>query len=463
MSKKILRIIILAAGQGTRMLSKTPKVLHKIAGKPMIKYIIDTAMSLKPSIINLIYSDSDKSNLIKSTIKNNFIKWTLQKKQLGTGHAIQQVSSQFSEKEDVLILYGDVPLISAKTLKKMYYKKPKNGLCLITKKINNPCNYGRILRKNGKVIGIIETKDANFKQLLIKEINTGIIIVNSIDLKRWLKKIENKNSKKEYYVTDIVSFAYKEKKQINTISPLYNYEIKGVNNFIELAYIEKIYRSIKIKKLLLSGLKLHDPKRFDIRGNIKHGKDVFIDVNVLIEGKVVLGNDVKIGTGCIIKNSTIGNNCIIHPYSIIEYSEILENCIIGPFAILRQKNKIGSDVKVGNFVEIKQTNLGKLSKVKHLSYLGNSQIGSQVNIGAGTVTCNFNGLKKYNTVIGDNVFVGATSQLIAPIHISKNVTVAAGTTVMKSIKSEGLVYNKKKQMLNKKWKKKILSRKISKN
>lgn len=456
MSKKILRIIILAAGQGTRMFSKTPKVLHKIAGKPMIKYIVDTAMSLKPNIINLIYSD--ESNLIKSTIKNDFITWVLQKKQLGTGDAIKQVSNQFSNKEDVLILYGDIPLISINTLKKMYYAKPKHGLCLITKKINNPSNYGRILRKSGKVMGIVEKKDANFKQLLIKEINTGILIVNSIDLKRWLKKIENKNSQKEYYITDIIGFAYKEKKQISTISPVYNYEIKGINNLVQLAYIEKIYRSIKIKKLLLSGLKIQDPKRFDIRGNIKHGKDVVIDVNVLIKGKVVLGDNVKIGIGCIIKNSIIGNNCIIHPYSIIEHSEVLENCIIGPFAILRKKNKIGSNVKIGNFVEIKQTNLGALSKVKHLSYLGNSQVGKKVNIGAGTITCNFNGLKKYNTVIGNDVFIGASSQLIAPINIANNVTIAAGTTVMKTIKCQGLVYNKKKQISNKKWKNKFFKK-----
>lgn len=452
MSKKIIRIVILAAGKGTRMKSNIPKVLHKINGKPIIQYVVDTAKNFGADIINLIYGHG--GNFIKSVIKDKFVKFILQKQQLGTGHAIKQISDEFSEKEDVLILYGDMPLIALDTLKNLYHAKTKNGICLITKIINKPDGYGRILRKNGKVIGIIEQKDANSIELLIKEVNTGILIANGIDLKRWLKKINNKNSQKEYYITDIISFAHKEGKTINTISPAHRYEIKGINNLLQLYCVEKIFNSIKIKKLLLSGLKLKDPKRFDIRGNISYGKDVVIDINVIIKGKVKLGNYVKIGMGCIIKNSIIGNKCIIKPYSIIEYSEILDNCVIGPFAVLRQYTKIGSNAQIGNFVEIKKTNLGTRSKAKHLAYLGDSKIGKKVNIGAGTVTCNFNGEKKNNTIIGDNVFVGATTQLIAPIIVSNDATIAAGTTVMKSIHSSGLIYNPKKQIQKNNWKRK---------
>lgn len=451
MSKKILRIIILAAGKGSRMESNIPKVLHKLSGQPIIKYVVNTAKSFNPDIINLIYGY--KKDLFNCIANDHLINLVFQKKQLGTGHAIKQVLPQFSDtEEDVLILYGDMPLISINTLRILYKKKPKNGICLLTKKSNKPDNYGRIIRKNGSVIGIVEHKDASSVELLIKEINTGIFIANSNDLKRWIKKIKNNNSQKEYYITDIINFAYEEKKIINTVNPIYDYEIKGINNFLDLSCIERIYQKIQIKKLLLSGVKIEDPKRFDLRGKITYGKDIIIDVNVIIEGQVILGNNIKIGAGCIIKNSIIGDNCVIKPYSIIKYSKILNNCIVGPFAILRKKSQLESGVEIGNFVEIKKSVLGNKSKVKHFSYLGDAKIGKKVNIGAGTVTCNFNGINKHNTIIGDNVFIGSTTQLIAPINISKNSTTAAGTTVMKNVSSYALVYNPKHQCQKFNWK-----------
>lgn len=450
MSKKI-RIIILAAGKGTRMLSNVPKVLHKIAGKPMIQYVIDTAKKFGADIINLVYGFNAK--LIKSTIYDKSINWILQKKQLGTGHAIKQVISHFSDKEDVLILYGDIPLISIETLKKLYKCKPQDGICILTKKLNKPGNYGRILRKKNIVTKIIEKKEANSEELLINEVNTGFIIANSCDLKRWLKKIKNNNTKKEYYITDIVSLASKEGKKIQTISPIYPNETKGVNNILQLSIIEKIYQKLQAKRLLLSGLIIKDYQRFNLYGKLYHGKDVTIDINVIIKGKVFLGNYVKIGAGCIIKNSRIDDYCIIKPYSIIENTIIKKCCKIGPFAVLRKKNYIHSKVQIGNFVELKKTKINKFSKAKHLSYLGDAKIGKKVNIGAGTITCNFDGSKKYKTIIGNNVFIGANSQLIAPINIAKKTTIASGTTVMKNIVSSGLVYNPKTQIQKNNWKK----------
>lgn len=450
MSKKT-RIIILAAGRGKRMVSNIPKVLHKIAGKPMIKYVIDTAKKFGADFINLVYGYNAK--LIKSTINDESIDWILQKKQLGTGHAIQQVVSHFSKNENVLILYGDIPLISVDTLKKLHKFKPCDGICILTKKLNKPGNYGRILRKNNLVTKIIEKKDANYNELLINEVNTGLIIANSCDLKRWLKKINNDNAQKEYYITDIVALAYNEGKKIKTISPIYPNETKGINNILQLSIVEKIYQKIQAKKLLLSGLIIKDYQRFNLSGTIKHGKDVIIDTNVVMEGNIFLGDYVKIGSGCIIKNSSIDDYCIIEPYSIIENTIIKKSCKIGPFAVLRKKNYINAKVQIGNFVELKKTKIDQFSKAKHLSYLGDAQIGKKVNIGAGTITCNFDGSNKYKTIIGNNVFVGATSQLIAPINIAKNVTIAAGTTVMKNVVSSGLVYNTKTQTQKNNWKK----------
>lgn len=434
------------------MESDIPKVLHTIAGKPMIKYILKTVKSIKPDIINIVYGHG--GNLLKSIIHDPSIIWIFQKKQLGTGHAIKQVIPQFSAQEDILIVYGDIPLISIKTLKKLYKKKPKEGICLLTKKLKNPNGYGRILRDiNNKVFKVVESQDANSEELLIKEVNTGIFIANSSDLQRWIKKITNKNTQGEFYLTNIIELAYKEGIKINTIYPIYKNETKGVNNLLQLSYIEKIYQADLTKKLLLSGLKLKDPSRFDIRGTIEHGKNVFIDINVVIKGKVKLGNNVRIGIGCILKDSIVGDNCFIKPYSIIENSELLDNCIIGPFAIILHKSKLESGVKIGNFVEIKKSNIGQKSKARHLSYIGDAKIGKKVNIGAGTITCNFNGINKNNTIIGDNVFIGSTTQLIAPINISNNVTVAAGTTVMKSVASSNLlVYNPKKQIHKSNWK-----------
>lgn len=436
-------VIILAAGKGTRMCSNYPKVLYPIAGKPMIEHLINTVLSLNISKIYLVYN----KNLIlfKSKFKIKSLHWIFQENQLGTGHAVKQVAPYFSDNENILILYGDYPLVRKKTLKKLIKLNLDKQIGLLTTFLKNPKGYGRIIRKNKHVFKIVEEKDIKKNQKNISEINTGVLIVNSNDLKRWLDKIKKNNSQNEYYITDIVLFAYNEGYKINVIHPKRKSEMEGVNNFLQLSSLEKIYQIEQAEKLLLSGVMIIDPLRFDLRGNLKCGKNVIIDINVVIEGNVVLGNNVYIHVGCVLKNCTIGDNSIIYSYTLIDDSIICKNCKVGPFARLRPKTSLKNSVFVGNFVEIKNTILDKYSKVSHLSYLGDSKIGCNVNIGAGVITCNYDGVRKFKTFIDDNVFIGANSQLIAPIYIGKGVTIGAGTTLTDDVKKNGLVLSRVKQ------------------
>lgn len=450
MLKKEIIIVILAAGKGTRMKSSYPKVLHLLGGKTILEHVVKTAQSIKPKKIILVYSHEKK--LMLSKIHDTAIQWIMQKKPKGTGEAILLASQQFSDDEDVLILYGDVPFISIESIKKLQISKKTSTISLLTMKINNPYGYGRILRKKGKVIGIIEEKDASPKEKNIKEIYSGIFIANGKDLKRWLNKINNNNSKKEFYATDIVALAYLEDSFIQTVEPKKHKEILGVNNKLQLSILEKIFQEEQKNKLLIDGVTLTDPSHFILRGTLTHGKNVVIDTGVLFEGNITLGNNVKIGAGCIIKNSSIDNDTNVQEYTIIENVKIGKNCIIGPFAHLRINTLLDKNVQIGNFVEIKDCVIKASSKIKHLSYLGNAEVGSKVNIGAGSITCNYNGIKKSKTIIGDNVFVGSNTQLIAPIKIIKDTTIAAGTIVTKDVNTPCLVYNTKKQKHKTNWK-----------
>lgn len=443
-------VIILAAGKGTRMCSNYPKVLYPIAGKPMIEYLIDTALSLNISKIYLVYNNN--LTFFKSNFKKKSLHWILQKDQLGTGHAVKQVAPYFCKNENILILYGDYPLVRKKTLKKLINLNLNKQIGLLTAFLKNPKGYGRIIRKNGNIFKIVEEKDANEDQKKICEVNTGVLIANSDDLKKWLKKIKNNNSQNEYYITDVIFLAYNEGYKINVIHPKKKSEMESVNDFIQLSLLERIYQIEQAEKLLLSGIMIIDPFRFDLRGNLKCGKNVIIDINVIIEGDVILGDNVHIHVGCVLKNCYIGNNSVIYPYTLIEKSIVCKNCKIGPFARLRPKTNLKNSVCVGNFVEIKNTTLNKHSKASHLSYLGDSKIGCNVNIGAGVITCNYNGIKKNKTVINDNVFIGADSQLIAPIFIDKGVTVGAGTTLTDNVKKDGLVISRIKQKHILSWK-----------
>ncbi|PHM39684.1 GDP-mannose pyrophosphorylase [Xenorhabdus mauleonii] len=442
-------VVILAAGKGTRMYSSLPKVLHLLAGKPMVQHVIDTAMELGTQHVHLVYGHG--GDLMKQTLSNQNLNWVLQAEQLGTGHAMQQAAPHFSDDEDILILYGDVPLIAKDTLERLIEVKPEGGIGLLTAILDNPTGYGRIIRENGEVTGIIEQKDATEEQRKINEINTGILVANGGDLKRWLSKLENNNAQGEYYLTDIIALAHQEGHQIKAVHPSRLSEMEGVNNRLQLSALERIYQSEQAEKLLLAGVMLLDPARFDLRGTLEHGRDVVIDTNVIIEGHVTLGNNVHIGSGCILKNCVIGDGSVVSPYTVIENSELSTECTVGPFARLRPGTKLAEKAHVGNFVEMKKASLGKGSKAGHLTYLGDSEIGSNVNIGAGTITCNYDGANKFKTIIGDDVFVGSDTQLVAPVTIEKGATIGAGTTVTKDVAENDLVISRVKQTHIKNW------------
>ncbi|CAI1214551.1 Bifunctional protein GlmU [Serratia ficaria] len=444
MSNSAMSVVILAAGKGTRMYSDLPKVLHSLAGKPMVQHVIDAAMKLGAQNVHLVYGHG--GDLLKSTLSDGALNWVLQAEQLGTGHAMQQAAPHFADDEDVLMLYGDVPLISVDTLTRLLAAKPQGGIGLLTVKLDDPTGYGRIVRENGEVVGIVEHKDAGEAQRQINEINTGILVANGRDLKRWLGMLSNDNAQGEYYITDIIALAHADGKKIEAVHPARLSEVEGVNNRLQLARLERVYQSEQSEKLLLAGVMLLDPARFDLRGELVHGRDVSIDANVIIEGRVTLGDRVKIGAGCVLKNCAIGDGCEISPYSVLEDAVLEADCTVGPFARLRPGAELAAGAHVGNFVEMKKARLGKGSKAGHLSYLGDAEIGDDVNIGAGTITCNYDGANKHKTIIGDGVFVGSDTQLVAPVSVGKGSTIAAGTTVTRDIGDDELVLSRVKQV-----------------
>lgn len=453
MSNSSLSVVILAAGKGTRMYSDLPKVLHPLAGKPMVQHVIDTALKLGAQNVHLVYGHG--GDLLKEKLSDQPLNWVLQAEQLGTGHAMQQAAPHFSDDEDVLMLYGDVPLISGETLQRLLAAKPQGGIGLLTVKLANPTGYGRIVRENDNVVGIVEHKDATAEQHKINEINTGILVASGRDLKRWLGKLNNNNAQGEYYITDIIALAHQEGHRIEAVHPDRLSEVEGVNNRLQLSALEREYQSEQAQKLLLAGVMLLDPARFDLRGELIHGRDISIDTNVIIEGTVKLGDRVRIGTGCVLKDCVIGDNCEISPYTVIENSTLATECTVGPFARLRPGADLAEKAHVGNFVEMKKARLGKGSKAGHLSYLGDAEIGDNVNIGAGTITCNYDGANKFKTIIGDDVFVGSDTQLVAPVTIGNGVTIAAGTTVTKNVAEKELVLSRVKQTHIQGWKRPV--------
>lgn len=449
MLNNTMSVVILAAGKGTRMYSDLPKVLHTLAGKPMVKHVIDAANDLGARQVHLVYGHG--GDLLKETLSHDNLNWVLQAEQLGTGHAMQQAAPYFNDDEDILMLYGDVPLIAVDTLIRLRDAKPQGGIGLLTVKLDDPTGYGRITRENGKVTGIVEHKDASEAQREIQEINTGILIANGADLKRWLSNLNNNNAQGEFYITDIIAMAYQEGHEIVAVHPERLSEVEGVNNRLQLSRLERVYQAEQAEKLLLAGVMLRDPARFDLRGTLAHGRDVEIDTNVILEGDVQLGHRVKIGAGCVIKNSIIGDDCEISPYSVVEDARLDAACTIGPFARLRPGAELLEGAHVGNFVEMKKARLGKGSKAGHLTYLGDADIGDNVNIGAGTITCNYDGANKFKTIIGNDVFVGSDSQLVAPVTIGHGATIAAGTTVTRNVADNELVISRVPQVHKPGW------------
>ena len=435
--------VILAAGKGTRMYSNTPKVLHTLAGKPMVKHVIDTCNGLGAQNIHLVYGHG--GDQMKATLAEEQVNWALQAEQLGTGHAVDQASAHFADDEKVLVLYGDVPLISAETIENLLDAQPTGGIALLTVVLDNPMGYGRIIRKNGPVVAIVEQKDATDEQKLIKEINTGVMVATGGDLKRWLSGLSNDNAQGEYYLTDVIAAAHDEGRAVEAVHPNSPIEVEGVNDRSQLARLERAYQTEQADKLLKQGVMLRDPSRFDLRGELQCGMDVEIDVNVIIEGSVSIGDNVTIGAGCVLKDCEIDDNTVIRPYSVIEGATVGEDCTVGPFTRLRPGADMRNDSHVGNFVEVKNTRLGEGSKANHLTYLGDAEIGQRVNVGAGAITCNYDGANKFKTIIGDDVFVGSDSQLIAPVTIADGATVGAGSTVTRDVAENELVISRAKE------------------
>ncbi len=446
-----LEIVILAAGKGTRMQSGIPKVLHPLAGKSLIQHVIDTARLLNPQNIHIVIGHGAEQ--VQSAIDNEDLNWVEQQQQLGTAHAVKQVIPYLHKDSDVLILYGDVPLISTTTLQQMREKKQGAELLLLTCEMQQPDGYGRIVRDdNDKIQAIVEQKDADKQILGIREVNSGIMLLGSSKLGEWLQQVDNHNSQNEYYLTDIVALAVKEEARVDAVICKNQREIEGVNNKKQLAELERYYQLQQAYYLMEKGVTLRDPARLDIRGSLQTGRDVEIDINVIFKGDCHLGDGVKIGANCVIRNSVIGDHVIVYDNTLIEDSIIAQDCHIGPFSRLRPGSKLQKAAKIGNYVEIKNATIGEGSKVNHLSYIGDTLMGHAVNIGAGTITCNYDGANKHQTIIGDAVFVGSNTALVAPIHIAKEVTIAAGTTLSKNIEDKCLVVARPKAREIKNWK-----------
>lgn len=438
-----LSVVILAAGKGTRMRSSLPKVLHPVADKPMVGHVIDAARQLHAENIYLIYGFG--GDVLKAQVTGDDLVFVEQKEQLGTGHAVDMASPHINDDEDILVLYGDVPLTKVSTLQSLIAAKPVEGMALLTVKLSDPTGYGRIIRENNQVVGIVEQKDASDEQRLIDECNTGILLANGGDLKHWLSNLSNDNAQGEYYLTDIIAMAHGEGKQITTAHPETEVEVEGANNRVQLAALERAYQARQAEELMVAGASLRDPNRIDIRGNLNVGQEVKIDINCIFEGEVDLADDVVIGANCILKNCTIGKGAEIKPNSIIEDSIIGENASAGPFARIRPGSELKANAHIGNFVEMKKSVLGEGSKAGHLTYLGDAEVGEGANIGAGTITCNYDGVNKSKTIIGDGAFIGSNASLVAPVSIGNMATTGAGSVIVKDVADEELAVARGKQ------------------
>ncbi|NOS74979.1 MAG: bifunctional UDP-N-acetylglucosamine diphosphorylase/glucosamine-1-phosphate N-acetyltransferase GlmU [Methyloglobulus sp.] len=438
--------IILAAGKGTRMCSEIPKILHKIANRSLLEHVYDMSKQLADNQIKIVYGHG--AELVKENLKHLQASWIEQKQQLGTGHAVQQVTDQIGDADTVLILYGDVPLLQLTTVQALLANVGDKSLGLLTVNLTDPKGYGRIIRdSSGRVQKIVEEKDASPDEKLIKEVNTGIMAVKGGKLKSWLGQLKNNNAQGEYYLTDIIEMAVGEKIKVITNQPSTEDEVMGVNNRMQLSHLERVYQLEQAHKLMAQGVTLRDPVRFDIRGNIESlGQDIEIDINVILEGKNTIGSNVIIGANTRIKNSIIGNNVEILDNCIIEDAIIGAGSRIGPFARLRPETVLANNVHIGNFVEIKKSDVAEKSKINHLSYIGDSTVGSNVNIGAGTITCNYDGVNKFRTIIEDGAFIGSATQLVAPVTVGKNATIGAGSTITKDSPENQLTLSRVKQV-----------------
>ena len=423
-----LSAVILAAGQGKRMKSHVPKVLHVLAGRTLLEFVVDAARDAGAEALHVVYGHGGER--VPETLAHLGVNWILQEQQLGTGHAVQQAMPAISDDAVVLVLYGDVPLVDPETLRAVVARAGEESLGLVTVCLPHPAGYGRILRDNGgHVVGIVEEKDADDKQRCIEEINTGIVAVGAARLRRWLNMLDNDNAQGEFYLTDIISLAVREGLRVDTVAPKAPEEVLGVNDRRQLALLERYFQARVAERLMVDGVTLRDPARLDVRGTLVTGQDVTMDVNVIIEGRVVIGNHVTVGPNTYIRDAEIGDHTRIHANCVIEEAQVGGDCQIGPFSRLRPQARLADQVHVGNFVEIKKSDVGAASKVNHLTYVGDSEIGRGVNVGAGTITCNYDGANKHKTVIGDGAFIGSGTELVAPVIVGAGATIGAGSTI----------------------------------
>jgi bifunctional UDP-N-acetylglucosamine pyrophosphorylase/glucosamine-1-phosphate N-acetyltransferase len=442
--KQALSVVILAAGQGKRMQSDRPKVLQPLAGHPLLAHAFETAQALGPDLIHVVYGHGGEQ--VRQSLIGPNLHWALQAEQLGTGHALQMAMPGIPDDHTVLVLYGDVPLLRAETLRELLALAGAKSLALLTVELADPTGYGRIVRDaRGAVRRIVEQKDAKPRELKISECNTGVLAAPAKRLRAWLKKLGNNNAQREYYLTDVIAMAVAEKLRVRPLVASDPMEVLGVNDRVQLAALETAYRARRARELMLAGVTIIDPARIDIRGAVECGRDVVLDVNVVLEGPVQIGSGVRVGANAVISQATIGAGTHIKPNCVIERAEIGPRCEIGPFARIRPESQLAEGVHVGNFVEIKKSSLGRGSKANHLSYIGDAVIGAGVNVGAGTITCNYDGANKWTTEVGDGAFVGSGTMLVAPVKIGAGATIGAGSTITRDAPAGELTLERSRQ------------------
>ncbi|OQX30311.1 MAG: UDP-N-acetylglucosamine diphosphorylase/glucosamine-1-phosphate N-acetyltransferase [Candidatus Sedimenticola endophacoides] len=452
-----LGVVILAAGKGTRMKSALPKVLHPLAGRPLVGHVIAVSRALGAERVAVVYGHGGEA--VPEAIGDEELSWVEQAEQLGTGHAVEQAMPAMAGMDRVLVLYGDVPLIAEPTLRKLIAAAVDTDLALLTVELADPGGYGRIVRDaDGRPRCIVEQKDADARVLAITEVNTGILVADGERLARWLGRLDNANAQGEFYLTDIVAMAVADGVRVHTAQPADPREVLGVNDRVQLAGLERHYQQNQAERLMRAGVTLRDPVRFDLRGSLDAGQDVEIDVNVLIEGTVRLGNRVRIGANTVLRDVTLGDGVVVRENCVLERALIGEQSIIGPFARIRPDTELGPRVHVGNFVEVKKSLVDEGSKINHLSYVGDSVVGKRVNIGAGVITCNYDGANKYRTTIGDDAFIGSDSQLVAPVEVEAGATIGAGSTITRTAPARQLTLSRSKQTTLKGWKRPVRDR-----
>ncbi len=446
-----LSVVILAAGQGKRMASDLPKVLQPLAGRPLLAHVIDTARALRPTAIHVVHGHG--AERVRTAFPEPDLRWVLQAEQKGTGHAVAQAMPGIPDEHDVLVLYGDVPLIRAATLRDLAARAGRGSLALLSAILPDPAGYGRVIRDTaGRVVRIVEHQDANHKERAVAEVNTGLLAAPAVRLRAWLAGLKSDNAQAEYYLTDCIGAAVRDGCTVEAVVAETATEVLGVNDKLQLAEVEAANRKRRAEELMRAGVTIVDPMRVDIRGEVACGRDVLLDVNVILEGRVTLGDGVRVGPNCVLRDCEIGAGTVINPNCVLEASAVGSNCVIGPFARMRPGNRLADGVRIGNFVELKNSAIGPHSKANHLSYVGDTDVGSGVNIGAGTVTCNYDGANKHRTTIGDRAFIGSGTMLVAPVSVGADATIGAGSTITKPAPDGKLTVERSRQQTIEGWK-----------